>query len=542
MNLKTNVQRLLSDTLRMCYSCEQADKLRKELEIMEKRLDEPLRVAVIGVVKAGKSTLMNAIMKEKVLFTGGIETTSNPTWFKYAPSKSINVVFKNGTKEEYAFEELEKWTVKALTDKNPKAKDVKYVEINYPNEVLKTMELIDTPGFYAGSDASVKSIDFLGFKETETGGENDEMESTKITSAMASEADAIIYAFSRGAQSTDKDILEAFQGDGIASNTSPINAVGVFTKSDIMWDMMENNDPIGTAKQVTDTLFEETTIKSLLYTINPVSAKIVESILELTEEDWDILGRLSKLEETVLFNLLFDINTFTEYQLSDFEEDMERKFDDDERIYICSPQERKQVCSKCDQYGIYIITKALKDGLDRDEIIDLMYKKSGIEDLSNLIYHHFGNRAFIIKVRYLFSHINKTTSQIMSECSKDDNLYSICEYLKEEIDNIQTTEQVFKELNVLQHYYNGLIKFRNVDEVTQFIQITGENGSNCEAKLGLPEGTAIKELADIASKKIKYWNERANDIPITRHYEEAAQVLSRSCGIMYYHLSSLLGD
>lgn len=541
MNLRTKLKKLLSDTLRMCDSCEQAEKLKKEIENMQKRLDEPLRLAVAGVVKAGKSTLMNAIMKEKILFTGGIETTSNPSWFKYAPSKSITVVFKDETEEDYAFEDLEKWTVKLETDKNPRAKDVKYVEIKYPNEVLKTMELIDTPGFEAGSDASEKSMEFFGFKK-DSEKNNQEIEANKITVEEASEADAVIYAFSKGAQSSDRNILEAFQGDQVAPNTSPVNAVGVFTKSDILWDMMDNNDPMETANQVTKNLMEEQNMKSLLYTITPVSARIVESVSELKEEEWKILERLSKLDENLLFNILFDKNTFIENEVSDFENDMETKFTKEERENMCSKEERKEVCLICEQYGIYIITKALKEGISKAEIIEYMYKKSGIKDLSDLIYNHFGNRAFIIKLRYVFSHLSVLARQIMNSDTTDDKLYDICEYLKEEIDNIQSTEHVFKELKILQNYYNGLLKCNSEHEVIQLMQITGENGRNCEAKLGVPEGSSIKELANLAKERIKYWNEQANDILIERYYEEAAQVLSRSCDIMYFHLKSLLDD
>jgi hypothetical protein len=133
-----------------------------------------------------------------------------------------------------------------------------------------------------------------------------------------------------------------------------------------------------------------------------------------------------------------------------------------------------------------------------------------------------------------------TCAHIISS-SSDCALVDICKSLKEEIYNIQETEQVFRELKVLQNYYNNVLKFKNEDEIVQMLQIVGEFGCNCEARLGAENRASIKELTDLANKRINYWNSRANDIFITRYYEEAANVLSRSCDIMHYHLQSLLG-
>lgn len=563
MNLKTSVQVLLSDALRMCNSCEDADKLKSEIVKMRKRLDEPLRVAVVGFVKAGKSTLMNAIMKEKILYTGAVETTSNPSWFKYSDTKSITVVFKDGAREKYAFEELGKWTVKAETDKNPRAQEVKYIEIGYPNEVLKTMELIDTPGFGAVSTASDKSMEFLGFKKT-TNNSNEDLNSTQITKDYATEADAIIYSFSKTAQIGDKDILEAFQGDTLLPNTSPINALGVLTKADIMWDVLDNNDPIVTAQEVSNKLTNDPALRSLVYTITPVSSKIVENILELGDREWDILNRLSQLDEQFLLEILFDKNMFINNEASDFASDLEKELSTKEEHNICSSAERKHICEICEQYGVYIISKALKEGVSRSDIIEYMYEKSGIRYLSDLIHQHFGNRSFLIKVKYMFSHLNVLATQIMLDNSGNKQLEQICEYIKEEIDNIQSTEQLFKELKVMQNYYNGLLKFKNEQEFEQFLQITGENGCSCEAKLGVSKdnslkdleklgkehgleiegvyGYSIKYLEQLAKEHSHYWNKRANDIPITRYYEEAANVFSRSYQILYHHLQALSGE
>ena len=49
---------------------------------LRERLDGPLRVAIAGKVKAGKSTLLNALVGEKVAPTDASECTRVVTWYR----------------------------------------------------------------------------------------------------------------------------------------------------------------------------------------------------------------------------------------------------------------------------------------------------------------------------------------------------------------------------------------------------------------------------------------------------------------------------
>src|SRR3954453_2866708 len=52
------------------------------LEAERARLDEPLRVAIAGKVKAGKSTLLNALVGEELAPTDAGECTKIVTWYR----------------------------------------------------------------------------------------------------------------------------------------------------------------------------------------------------------------------------------------------------------------------------------------------------------------------------------------------------------------------------------------------------------------------------------------------------------------------------
>src|SRR5690606_31682359 len=49
---------------------------------LARRLDEPLRVAVAGRIKAGKSTLLNALIGEQLAPTDAGECTRIVTWYR----------------------------------------------------------------------------------------------------------------------------------------------------------------------------------------------------------------------------------------------------------------------------------------------------------------------------------------------------------------------------------------------------------------------------------------------------------------------------
>ena len=57
-------------------------RLRQQLD----RMDEPLRVAIAGKVKAGKSTLLNALVGEEIAPTDASECTKVITWYRDGPN------------------------------------------------------------------------------------------------------------------------------------------------------------------------------------------------------------------------------------------------------------------------------------------------------------------------------------------------------------------------------------------------------------------------------------------------------------------------
>jgi Dynamin family len=92
MSLLDEVRTLLDRSL-----AESTDpSLRGRLTDARRRVDEPLRVAIAGKIKAGKSTLLNALVGEELAATDAGECTRIVTWYADGPTYSVTAHLKGG--------------------------------------------------------------------------------------------------------------------------------------------------------------------------------------------------------------------------------------------------------------------------------------------------------------------------------------------------------------------------------------------------------------------------------------------------------------
>lgn len=512
MSLKTEVNDLLNRTARLCGGVEEAKPLLNLTRELKVRLEEPLRVAVVGIMKAGKSTFMNALMGKDVLQTGTLETTYTVGWFKYGKSPRLEIHFRDGEIMEAPFSELSIWSVRTGQEKNDRLNDVKYVIIYYPSEILKKIEFIDTPGLNSvyGTDAQ-NTLDFLN------------LQSSEDTLSEVSHADAIIYAFSRSAAGFDKEILEAFHKNA-SRTSSPINSIGLLTKVDAsgIWDIYGDTTPVETAKLVADTVMKNEEIKKMLFSVYPVCAKTVEGYAKLQNTDWELLEQLSAAEEEELADELFDAGEFIE-----------------NCTLAGSETLRKSLIDKIGQYGILEAVRQRKAGKTEEQIQAILRESCGLKTVQEILSSHFGGRTFLIKSQYIFRQIKAMTVSLKKGTAYNSQIRSICGQVEEDIENLMSSVQTLNELKVLQMYYNGQVIFKNPEDKQDFLMATGEQGRNIEMRLGMPFGTTVSELKEEAGRKVSKWRALAGDFMQERNFVSAAGILARTYENMFYHLSAL---
>ncbi|CZE47800.1 dynamin family protein [Campylobacter geochelonis] len=112
---------------------------------------EPMQVAIVGQFSSGKSSFLNALLGQNLLPTGVIPVTAKPTYIKYAPCTMLKALYNDG-REEYK----DISHIASFVDQRGALADVKSLSIYLPNELLKSVTFIDTPGLNSRSDSDTK--------------------------------------------------------------------------------------------------------------------------------------------------------------------------------------------------------------------------------------------------------------------------------------------------------------------------------------------------------------------------------------------------
>lgn len=127
-----------------------SNDLIKTLNQISMKLNEPLTLAVIGQFSSGKSSFLNALLGTN-LPTGIVPVTAKPTKICYAPAEILGVTYNDG-----AIKMMEISQMADFVDQRKDLIDVKELTIFIPNEILKIINFIDTPGLNSRSEEDTK--------------------------------------------------------------------------------------------------------------------------------------------------------------------------------------------------------------------------------------------------------------------------------------------------------------------------------------------------------------------------------------------------
>jgi Dynamin family len=95
------------------------------------------RLGLFGEFSAGKSSIVNLLLGHEVLPTAVLSSTRRPTYVRHAADLRIEAITADGTREPVSPD-----AVKTLA-----REDISHFDIGMPNELLRHVELLDTPGF-----------------------------------------------------------------------------------------------------------------------------------------------------------------------------------------------------------------------------------------------------------------------------------------------------------------------------------------------------------------------------------------------------------
>jgi GTPase SAR1 family protein len=122
----------------------QFNPVREKLDgLVHRVVEERFYVTVLGEIKRGKSTFINALLGREILPSASLVCTATLCIISYGDEPRATLCFRHGDRREIPVDSLKQW----VTRKNQEVRELERVEIVFPLPILRHgIVLVDTPG------------------------------------------------------------------------------------------------------------------------------------------------------------------------------------------------------------------------------------------------------------------------------------------------------------------------------------------------------------------------------------------------------------
>ncbi|MET0672339.1 MAG: dynamin family protein [Microbacterium pygmaeum] len=447
---------------------------------LERRLNEPLRLALAGMVKAGKSTLLNAMLGEEIAPTDAGECTRIVTWYRYSATPSITLHPHDGPPRRMPVRREAGRLVLDIGD--TPAEEVAWIDIGWPSTGLRSAILIDTPGIASLSvDVSERSMRFL-VPEQET-----------------SSADAIVYLM-RHLHASDLKFLESFR-DTAAGASQTVNAVAVLSRADEIGS--GRIDSMLSAGKVARRYERDGELSSLSLGVVPVAGLMAESARTLRESEFAAFRELARIDRKDRERLMVSADRFVKPTDST----------------TLSEEERRELLGRFGIFGVRLATAIVRGGAaDSSELAEQLVQQSGLNELEQFVRLQFRTRAAALKVRGVLGTLERLLKDDPRPGS-DDVLAGI--------ERIHATTHTLRELSLLSKARSSGLPLEDEDAAVAE-RIIGGAGATASVRLGLPEDADQEQLRESSVEQLAYWRAYSQSPLTERASVEVARTVIRS--------------
>ncbi|OAN42128.1 dynamin family protein [Microbacterium sp. H83] len=452
----------------------------KTIDELDARLEKPLRLAVAGMVKAGKSTLLNAMLGEQIAPTDTGECTRVVTWYRYSPTPTITMHPRVGAPRRMP---IRRDRGRLVLDLNGLvAEQVEWIDVGWPLQSLKSVILIDTPGIASLSeDTSARAARFL----------------TPDDAPPA--ADAVVYLL-RHLHGSDIKFLRAFQ-DTAAGAAQTVCAVGVLSRSDEVGS--GRIDSLLSARKVAQRYQFDQELASLTLGVIPVAGLLAEGARTLRESEYIAFRELAGLDRADRERLLVSADRFVR----------------ESSITGLSVTVRRDLLARFGIFGVRMAVTVIRGGArNSTELAAELIQQSGLLEIQAFVSEQLLSREATLKARGIVLQLER----LLQEHPPHDP-----SPLRAGIERFTLAAHTLRELSVLSEARARRLPLGE-DDAAEAERIVGAEGTAAHLRLGAASTADLDTLRDAVREKLAHWRTRVESPAASTETRAVCRVVIRS--------------
>lgn len=480
MNTSDQVRAILGGTIR-AYRDEPGFNRRPEvfaeLDRIGWQLDQPIRIALAGTLKAGKSTLVNALVGEPIAPTDATEATRIVTWFRHGATPRVTANFHGGHRAEVPITRdgahgglsFDLGALEPAFDMT----QVADLEVRWPAAELSDATIVDTPGTSSLSrDVSERTLRLL------------------VPDDGIPRVDAVVFLL-RTLNAADIGLLRQI-GDLVGGATGALGVIGVASRADEIG--AGRLDAMLSARDVAARFAAEMNKTGICQAVVPVAGLLALTARTLQHAEFTALQKLAEVEPGDLHKAMLSVDRFVR----------------EDTALPVSASTRSALLDRFGMFGIRISIAVLRSGVGTSEMLaHELLERSGLVALRDVIDQQFAQRSELLKAhtallslrRFVEAHPIRVGARIIAD-----------------IDPLLADTHAFEELRLLSQLSSRTTTL-NDEEIASLRRIIGGSGTDAASRLGL-----TADLPDdgprAAFSAVQRWRRRAdhplNDVFTTR--------------------------
>lgn len=466
MSTSDRVRAILGGTMQ-AYRSDPAYRDRpdvhNELDWIGRRLNQPIRVALAGTLKAGKSTLVNALVGEDIAPTDATEATRIVTWFRNGATPKVTANHRGGRRSNVpiARDPGDRGLTFDFASLDPD--DVLDLDVEWPAAELVDTTIIDTPGTSSLSrDVSERTLRLL------------------VPEDGVPRVDAVVFLL-RTLNATDIGLLKQI-GTLVGGSSGALGVIGVASRADEIG--AGRIDAMLSAKDVATRFTEEMDKTGICQAVVPVSGLLALTARTLRQSEFVALEKLAGVDAGELAKSMLSVDRFVR----------------EDAALPVDAATRGALLERFGMFGIRISIAVLRAGIsDSVALADELLERSGLIALRDVIDQQFAQRSDLLKAHTALLSLRRVV---------EDNPIYATPYILADIEPLLADTHAFEELRLLSQLRSRPTTL-NDDEMASLRRIIGGSGTDAASRLGL-QPDAPYDGPRAAFSAAQRWRRRAD--------------------------------